>query len=120
MSLRVIWQYMDRSVTKNILYGSRHQQKYYMDLRSFGPNKKNFCDEPVHMLPYDPQCHELFVIYTCRHISIISNDIEIKKKIDVSLLVCLFVFLSIIFLTNRERNVSACFFKLFLSTHSVK
>jgi len=27
MSLRVIWQYMDRSVTKN----------YYMDLRSFGP-----------------------------------------------------------------------------------
>ena len=31
-------------------------KKYYMDLRSFG-------DGPVHTLPYDPQCHELFVIY---------------------------------------------------------
>ena len=41
MSLRVIWQYMDRSVTKKILYG---------------PQK-------LHILPYDPQCHELFAIY---------------------------------------------------------
>jgi hypothetical protein len=33
MSLRFIWQYMDRSVTKKILYGP---QKLHMDLRSFG------------------------------------------------------------------------------------
>ena len=63
MSLRVIWQYMDRSVTK----------KYYMDLRSFGPYTILLVTEryiyfflgdgAVHILPYDPQCHELFAIY---------------------------------------------------------
>ena len=66
MSLRVIWQYMDRSVTKKILYGSiwtgPSPKKYYMDLRSFGPYNI-FGDGPVHILPYDPQCHELFAIY---------------------------------------------------------
>jgi hypothetical protein len=42
MSLRVIWQSMDRSVTKKILYGPKllwtgpSPNKYYMDL-SFGP-----------------------------------------------------------------------------------
>ena len=41
MSLRVIWQYMGRSVTKKILYGPQR----------------------VRILPYDPQCHELFAIY---------------------------------------------------------
>ena len=53
MSLRVIWQYMDRHVN----------QKYYMDLKSFGQYNIFFGDEPVHILPYDPQCHELFAIY---------------------------------------------------------
>ena len=77
MSLRVIWQYMDRSDTKNILYGSRHQKAYYMDLRSFGPNNFFFGDGPVNILPYDPQSHELFAIYTYSHISIISNENEI-------------------------------------------
>ena len=38
-------------------------KKYYMDLRSFGPSTIFFCDGPVHLLPYDPQCHELFAIY---------------------------------------------------------
>jgi hypothetical protein len=37
-------------------------KKYYMDLRSFGPYNI-FGDGPVHILPYDPQCHELFAIY---------------------------------------------------------
>ena len=37
MSLRVIWQYMDRSVTKQFLYGP-------------------------HILPYDSQCHELLLL----------------------------------------------------------
>ena len=38
MALRVIWQYMDRSVTQKVLYG---------------PNF--FGDGPVHILPYDPK-----------------------------------------------------------------
>jgi hypothetical protein len=38
-------------------------KKYYVDLRSFGPYNFFFCDGPVHILPYDPQCHELFAIY---------------------------------------------------------
>ena len=29
----------------------------------FGPYKKKFGDGLVHILPYDPQCHELFAIY---------------------------------------------------------
>ena len=45
MALRVIWQYMDRSVTKQIIYGP-----------------KFFGDGPVHILPYDPKWHELFAI----------------------------------------------------------
>jgi hypothetical protein len=52
MSLRVIWQYMDRSVTKKILYGPQKLRSIYF-----------FGDGPVHILPYDPQCHELFAIY---------------------------------------------------------
>ena len=37
-------------------------KKYYMDLRSFGPY--NIVLVTVfHILPYDPQCHELFAIY---------------------------------------------------------
>ena len=32
-------------------------------LRSFGAYTIFFCDWPVHILPYDPQCHELFAIY---------------------------------------------------------
>ena len=38
-------------------------KKYCMDLRSFGPYNLFFGDGPVHILPYDPQCHELFAIY---------------------------------------------------------
>ena len=53
MSLRVIWQYMDRSVTKKILYGPQKVRSIYYF----------FGDGPVHILPYDPQCHELFAIY---------------------------------------------------------
>ena len=37
--------------------------KKYMDLRSFGPYNIFFGDGPVDILPYDPQCHELFAIY---------------------------------------------------------
>ena len=45
MSLRVIWQYMDQSVTKKILYGPQKLQsiKYF------------FGDGPVHILPFDPK-----------------------------------------------------------------
>ena len=52
MSLRVIWQYMDRSVTKKTLYEPQKLRSIYF-----------FGDGPVHILPYDPQCHELFAIY---------------------------------------------------------
>ena len=41
MSLRVIWQYMDKASVHIIFFG----------------------DGPVHILPYDPQCHALFAIY---------------------------------------------------------
>ena len=44
MSLRVIWQYMDRSVTKKILYGPQKLRSIYYFL-GYGP---------VHILPYDP------------------------------------------------------------------
>ena len=50
MSLRVIWQYMDWSVTK----------KYYMDQASV--HIIFFGDRPVHILPYDPKCHVLFAM----------------------------------------------------------
>ena len=53
MSLRVIWLYMDRSVTKKISYGPQKLRSIYYF----------FGDGPVHILPYDPQCHELFAIY---------------------------------------------------------
>ena len=51
MSLRVIWQYME-------------PKKYYniWTPESFGPYNIFFGDGPVHILPYDPQCHELFAI----------------------------------------------------------
>ena len=52
MSLRVIWQYMDQSVTKTILYKPQKLRSIYYF----------FGDGPVHILPYDPQCHELFAI----------------------------------------------------------
>ena len=53
MALRVIWQYMDRSVPPKLLYGPQKLRSiYYL-----------FGDGPVHILPYDPQCHELFAIY---------------------------------------------------------
>jgi hypothetical protein len=46
------------------VYGPvRHPKKYYMDLRSFGSIYYFFGDGPVHILPYNPQCHELFAIY---------------------------------------------------------
>ena len=51
MSLRVIWQYMDRSVTKKNIWTSEAS----VHIIFFG-------DGPVHILPYDPQCHELFAI----------------------------------------------------------
>ena len=52
MALRVIWQYMDRSVTNKILYGPKLLRSiYYL-----------FGDGPVHILPYDPKWHELFVL----------------------------------------------------------
>ena len=44
MALRVIWQYMDWPVTKNILYGPK-----------LGPYNIFFADGPVHILPYDPK-----------------------------------------------------------------
>ena len=52
MELRVIWQYMDRSVTKQILYGPKllRSISYFLG------------DEPVHILPYDQKRHELFAI----------------------------------------------------------
>ena len=51
MSLRVIWQYMDLSVTTKILYGPQK-------LRYF------FGDGPVHILPYDPQCSAMnYLLY---------------------------------------------------------
>jgi hypothetical protein len=50
MSLRVIWQYMVRH-QKNIIWTS---------------------EASVHVLPYDPQCHELFAI------SIKLNSIQFK------------------------------------------
>ena len=53
MPLRVIWQYMDRSVTKKILYG---------------PQK----------LPYDPQCHELFAIYEIIQVELIYVFVYLK------------------------------------------
>jgi hypothetical protein len=53
ISLRVIWQYMDRSVTKKILYGPQKLRSIYYF----------FGDGPVHILPYDPQCHELFELF---------------------------------------------------------
>jgi hypothetical protein len=40
-----------------------YSKRYYMDkLRSI---YYFFGDGPVHILPYDPQCHELFAIYIC-------------------------------------------------------
>ena len=58
MALRVILQYMDRSVTQKILYGP---QKLWSIKYFFG-------DGPVHILPYDPQCHELFAIYYPKYV----------------------------------------------------
>jgi hypothetical protein len=52
MTLRVIWQYMDRSVTKKILYGPKLLRSIWYF----------FGDGPVHILPYDPKWHELFAI----------------------------------------------------------
>jgi hypothetical protein len=52
MALKVIWQYMDRSVTKKILYGPKLLRSIYY----------YFGDGPVHILPYDPKLHELFAI----------------------------------------------------------
>jgi hypothetical protein len=45
MALRVIRQYMDRSVTKKILYGPKHLRSIYYF----------FGDGPVHILLYDPK-----------------------------------------------------------------
>ena len=60
-------------------------KKYYMDLRSFGPNNILFGDGPVHILPYDPQCHELFAIY-----QLYQMRLKFKKKLMfVYLFVCL-------------------------------
>ena len=45
MALRVIWQYMDRSVTKKKLYGPKLLRLIqYL-----------FGDGPLHILPYDPK-----------------------------------------------------------------
>jgi hypothetical protein len=64
---------------------------------------------------YDSLSNSLFAsLYICRHIAIISNEIEIKKKLMFVYLFVFFVFLSIKFLINRDRNISACFRKLFL------
>ena len=52
MALRVIWQYMDWSVTKKILYGPKLLRSIYYF----------FGDGPVHILQYDPKRHELFAI----------------------------------------------------------
>ena len=47
MALRVIWQYryVDRSVTKKILYRPKLLRSIYYF----------FGDGPVHILPYDPK-----------------------------------------------------------------
>jgi hypothetical protein len=100
MALRVIWQYMDRSVTKKILYGPHHMAVYgpvhilpydpkwhelfailyflskimqvpagpyttvpYTKIGCLQPTPTFWCVGPVHILPYDPKCHELFTIY---------------------------------------------------------
>jgi hypothetical protein len=90
MSLRIIWQYMDRSVTKKILYGPQSPKKYYMDLRSLLRSIQYFFgDGPVHILPYDPQCHELFAIYiTLRLLKLyfyIADVVEWSRALDIRL-----------------------------------
>jgi methionine aminopeptidase len=79
MSLRVIWQYMDRSVTKKILYGPQLRSISAALAKTNRENKNVKCNIvkylplfhhfkaiyqfPKHnILPYDPQCHELFAI----------------------------------------------------------
>ena len=146
MSLRVIWQYMDRSVTKKILYDLRSFSPYniflvtdrsiychmtlsamnyllyitlyvfifpiwslfsYMDrpgiciiildkkyniansschFRSYGsiwtgPSPKTYYMGLVHILPYDPQCHELFAIYRCRNKLTYNKAANLQKSI---------------------------------------
>jgi hypothetical protein len=110
MSLRVIWQYMDRSDTKNILYGSRHQMHMIWTSEAsvqiiffLVTDRSIYCHMTLSAMNYLLYIH--IVIY-----QLYQMRMKFKKKIDVCLLVCLFVFLSIIFLTNRERNISACFF----------
>ena len=56
MKLRVIWQFMDRTVTPKILYGPQLH---------FGPYNILGGDRPVHKLPFGPKCYELFaILYT--------------------------------------------------------
>ena len=62
MALRVIWQYMDRSVTQKIL------------------------DGPVHILPYDPQCHELFAIYTTSEIPVNDQSYWVLDRYSITIL----------------------------------
>ena len=45
MALRVIWQYMDRSVTKKYIIWTEVSEVHIIF----------FGDGPVHILPYDPK-----------------------------------------------------------------
>jgi hypothetical protein len=46
----------------------------------YGPKLYFLGDGPVHILPYDPQCHELFAIYIIFKF--------FKQKIDIYMCVC--------------------------------
>jgi hypothetical protein len=64
MSLRVIWQYMDRSIYSHMtIYEPVRHQKNIIWTSETSAHIIFFGDGPVHILPYDPQCHELFAIY---------------------------------------------------------
>jgi hypothetical protein len=112
MSLRVIWQYMDQSVTQKILYWPRRQKNIIWT--SEASVQIIFCwwrtGQYTAKWPSVPWT--ICYIYACRHIAIISNEIEIKKKwyLFTCLFVCLFKHY---FLTNRERNISGCFLNYF-------
>ena len=52
MILRVIWQYIDRLIAP----------KSYMDRSAAEVHITFWGNQPVHILPFDPKYHELFVI----------------------------------------------------------
>jgi hypothetical protein len=110
-----LFSYMDRPGTCIIIldkkYNIANSSCHFGSYGSIwtGPSPKTYYMGLVHILPYDPQCHEIFAIYRCRNKLTYNKAANIQKSIPIQALESLwYIDLFIIF----AEKVHLCFISI--------